>query len=191
MNLPDMQTMREKIITRYVKALDTGDLDEIAVVLQITETDSDLDHIISEINLAYAEELEISPISLDAEQVRELLQQHFPSAFRESQDIPVLTVREVAAHLVANRMVTPADKETSLKLMRVHIPLPAWLSLPEIRKLGQQFGFSVSERFLKVFRNAAIQMSMGRGQAQMTAARRKTSRRHPRSDRSDKEKNAR
>jgi hypothetical protein len=190
MNQPDVKKMREKTISRYVKALDSSDLDEIAAVLQIAETDSELDRIISEINLVYAEELGLSPVSLAAEKVRDLLQQHFPSSFGEPQGIPAITVSEVAAHLVANRMVTPADKETSLKLLRVQIPLPAWLSLPEIRKLGQQFGFSVSERFLKVFRDAAIQMSMGRGQAQMTAARRKSSRRHPSGDHSDQENNA-
>ncbi|MCL4559885.1 MAG: hypothetical protein M1281_04615 [Chloroflexi bacterium] len=190
MNQPDVKKMREKTISRYVKALDSSDLDEIAAVLQISETDGELDRIISEINVAYAEELGLSPISLAAEQVRDLLQQHFPSAFGEPQEIPAITVSEVAAHLVANRMVAPADKETNLKLLRVHIPLPAWLSLPEIRMLGQQFGFNLSERFLKVFRDAAIQMSMGRGQAQMTAARRKTSRRRAGGDNSDKENNA-
>jgi hypothetical protein len=53
--------------------------------------------------------------------------------------------------------------------------------LPEIRKLSQQLSFNVSERFLKLFRDAAIQMSMGRGQAQMAATRRKISRRYPHS----------
>lgn len=189
MNQPDVQMMREKTISRYVKALDAGDLDEIAMVLQIAEKDSGLDRIINEINLAYAEERGLSPISLAAEQIRSLLQQHFPSAYGDAQEIPEITVSEVAAHLVANRLVFSADKETSLNLLRVHVPLPAWLSLPEIRKLAQQFGFGVSERFLKVFRDTAIQMSMGRGQAQMAAARRKTSRRRFGAGRSDKDNN--
>jgi hypothetical protein len=189
MNQSDVQILREKTISRYVKALDAGNLDEIGSVLEIAEIDSELDHIISEINLAYAEELELSPISLEAEQVRELLKQHFPSSFGEPQDIPEITVGEVAAHIVASRTAPQAEKETSMKLLRIHIPLPDRLGLPEIRKLGQQFGFAVSERFLKLFREAAIQMSMGRGQAQMAAARRKAPRHRPASGRSGKENN--
>jgi hypothetical protein len=190
MNQPDMQTMHEKTISRYVNALDARDLDEIAAVLQITELDSELDRIVTEITLAYAEELGLSPVSLDAEQIRDLLQQHFPSSFDDSQDIPVITVSDVAAHLVAKRLVPSDDKESSLKLIGVHLSLPGRLSLPEIRKLAQEFGFSVSERFLKVFRDAAIQMSMGHGQAQMVAARRKTSNRFSGNYRPDKDKNA-
>lgn len=189
MNQPYSNAFREQSIARYVRALDSGNLDEIAAVLQIAEGDAELDRIIGEINWAYAEELELSSTSLESAQIRELLHKHFPSAFSESDEIPPLTVSEVAAHLVASRLVPAADQESSLKLLRVHIPLPAWLSLPEIRKFSQQFSFNVSERFLKVFRDAAIQMSMGRGQAQMAATRRKTARRYPRGGTRSKEEN--
>jgi hypothetical protein len=81
--------------------------------------------------------------------------------------------------LVANRLVPLSDKESSLKFLNVHQALPDWLSLPEIRKLIEKFGYKVSDRFLKAFREAAIQMSMGRGEAQMAATRRKISRHYP------------
>ena len=175
-NQPNSTALLEKSIIRYVRAMDTGNLDEIAAVLQIAETDAALDRIISEINSAYADELGLSPVSAESAQVRSLLQVHFPSAFTETDEVPQLTVSQVTARLVAERLVPPTDQETSQKLLHAHIPLPTWLSLPEIRKLSQQLKVTVSDRFLKVFRDAAIQMSMGRGQAQMAATRRKNTR---------------
>lgn len=189
MNQPYSKALLESSIARYVRALDAGNLDEIAAVLQIAEGDAELDRIIEEINWAYAEEMNLSPVSMESEKIRQLLHEHFPSAFMEIEEIPPITIGEVTAHIVANRLVPPSDQESSLKLLRVHIPLPAWLSLPEIRKLSHQLSFNVSERFLKVFRDAAIQMSMGRGQAQMAATRRKTSRRYPRSGARSNEEN--
>lgn len=189
MNQPNSKAQIERSITRYVRALDASNLDEIAEVLQIAEEDAELDRIIGEINEAYAEEIGLSVNSLDSEKVRKLLQENFLSVFSESIEISPITVGEVTAHLIANQLVPPADQENSLKLLHINIPLPKWLSLPEIRSLSHQLSLNVSERFLKAFRDAAIQMSMGRGQAQMTAARRKTSCR-PGNDRSNEENNA-
>ena len=178
-NQPFSKALLEDSIARYVRALDSGNLDEIASVLQIAEENAEFDRIIEEINWAFAEEIGVSSISLESAQIHTLLQEHYPNAFGESDEIPPITVSEVAAHLVANRLVPPSERENSQKLLHVKIPLPSWLSLPEIRILSQQFSFNVSERFLKVFRNAAIQMSIGRGQSQMAATRRKISRRNP------------
>lgn len=189
MNQPNSKAQIERSITRYVRALDASNLDEIAEVLQIAEEDAELDRIIGEINWAYAEEIGLSVNSVDSEKVRKLLQENFLSVFSESIEISPITVGEVTAHLIANQLVPPADQENSLKLLHINIPLPKWLSLPEIRSLSHQLSLNVSERFLKAFRDAAIQMSMGRGQAQMTAARRKTSCR-PGNDRSNEENNA-
>lgn len=189
MNQPNSKAQIERSITRYVRALDASNLDEIAEVLQIAEEDAELDRIIGEINWAYADEIGLSVNSVDSEKVRKLLQENFLSVFSESIEISPITVGEVTAHLIANQLVPPADQENSLKLLHINIPLPKWLSLPEIRSLSHQLSLNVSERFLKVFRDAAIQMSMGRGQAQMTAARRKTSCR-PGNDRSNEENNA-
>lgn len=173
------RTFLERSIDRYIRAMDSGDLDEIAIVLRIAEENNELDQIIEEINWAYAEDMGLSSMSLESAQIRTLLQEHFPSAFGQPGEKTLITVSEVTAHLVANRLVLPSDQESSLKFLNVHHALPSWLSLPEIRKLIQQFGYTVSDRFLKAFRDAAIQMSMGRGEAQMAATRRKTSRPYP------------
>ncbi len=173
------RTFQERSIDRYIRALDSGDLDEIVTVLHIAEENNEMNQIIEEINLAYAEDMGLSSTSLESTQIRTLLQEHFPSAFGQPSENPPITVSEVAAHLVANRLVPPSDQESSLKFLNVHHALPDWLSQPEIRKLIQQFGYKVSDRFLKAFRDAAIQMSMARGEAQMAATRRKISRRYP------------
>jgi hypothetical protein len=173
MKQPNSRAFLERSIDAYIRALDSGDLDEIAAVLQVAEKDEELDKIIEEVNLAYAEEMELSSAHLESAQIRTLLQEHFPSAFGQFDENPPITVSEVAAHLVANRLVPSSDQESNLKLLSIHHILPDWLSLPEVRRFIQQFGFKGSERFLKAFRDAAIQMSMGRGQAQMAATRRK------------------
>jgi hypothetical protein len=187
MKQPKPQDFLERSIDRYIKALDSGNLDELALVLQIAEGDKDLDRIIEEVSWAYAEEMEISSTHLESAQVRTLLQEHFPSAFDQPTENSPITVSEVAAHLAANRLVPPSDQESHLKLLSIHHTLPDWLSLPEVRRFIQHFGFKVSERFLRVFRDAAIQISMGRGQAQMAATRRKQSRRYPDGDAQSKE----
>lgn len=165
--------VRERAIYRYVRALDAGNMDEIIAVLQIVESDPELDRIISEINNSFAEELPQFSLSQDANRVRDLLHSHLPSRYPEAVEDSPLIVSEVISRLVSERIIPDADLEISHKLLHVHMSLPEWLSLAEIRKLGVQLRVQASDRFWKVFRDTAIQMSMGRGQAQMAAARRK------------------
>ena len=169
---------RDQLVSRYVRALDNGDMEIVGQVLGIAETDSVLDQIIAEINLSIADELGLSGVSTQVTQVSNLLHEHLSSAFTEHQDDAPILVSEVTARLVAERNVPDLDQEKIWDLLHIQLPLPKWLSLPEIRKLSQQFGVSVSERFLKVFRDTAIQMSMGRGEAQMAATRLKQARSH-------------
>ncbi len=53
--------LREKLIYRYVQAMDQGDVEEIAIVLEAALNDSELDRIITEIDLAYQEEELLTP----------------------------------------------------------------------------------------------------------------------------------
>ena len=55
---------REKAIYRYVTALDNGDMDGVAEVLDLALCDPELERIIEEIDLAYQEEEEITPTRL-------------------------------------------------------------------------------------------------------------------------------
>ena len=47
--------LREKLIYRYVQAMDRGDVQKIAAVLEAALNDPELDRIITEIDLAYQE----------------------------------------------------------------------------------------------------------------------------------------
>ena len=178
MNHSNASNSRDQLVSRYVRALDGGDMEMVGQVLEIAETDSVLDQIIAEINFSIADELGLSGVSAQVAQVSSLLHEHLASAFTEAQEDAPILVSEVTAHLVAERKVPDLDQEKIWNLLHIQLPLPKRLSLPEIRKFSQQFGVSVSERFLKVFRDTAIQMSMGRGEAQMAATRRKQGRSH-------------
>lgn len=190
MNQQLFSLRREQAIHRYVRAVDAGDLEEISAVLRQAETDAELDRLIIEINQSFAEDMGLSSEAQDAELVRLLARQHLSSAFQEDEPDAPLIVSEVAARMVSERVVPTADLETGRRLLAVHIPLPGWLSLAEVRKLAEKLRFPASDRFWKVFRETAIQMTMGRGQAQMAATRRKhAGRAHPHTSETHHEEN--
>jgi DNA-binding phage protein len=164
---------REKLIYRYVTALDQGDIGEVAAVLEAALDDSELNQAIVEINMAYHEEEGLSQFAADANLVRELLRKHFLSAFEEDTDEGPLTVGEVAARLQADRRISKIDQETNHLLLRSTIPVPTWLSISNVKKLAAELGVSASERFWDTFRDVAISLSMGRShkQARLAAAR--------------------
>jgi hypothetical protein len=169
---------RDRASDQYVRALDTGDLDVVLAVLQMAEVDEELDRMIGVINQAYAEEIGLSPVDADAEQVRQLMRKHLTSAFAVPEAPPdePLTVGEVAARLASEGGLPEADQEITRQLLNIQDVLPEWLGFSEILKLGEKLRIRASERFWDTFRDIAIQMAMGRGQAQMAAARSK--RRH-------------
>lgn len=173
-NLDQETILREKLIYRYVQAMDRGDVDEIAAVLEAALDDPELDRIITEIDLAYQEEEQLTPIAQDAELVRKLLREHLPSAFEteESDDKP-LTVGEVAARLKADRKVPIADEETNRLLLTSSKTIPTWLSGKAIKKLAEELGVTASKRFWQMFKDTAITLNMGRShsQTQLLAAR--------------------
>lgn len=171
----DQETIRrEKLIYRYIQAMDRGDVEEIAAVLEAALDDPELDRIITEIDLAYQEEEQLTPIAQDAELVRKLIREHLSSAFQteESDDKP-LTVGEVAARLKADRKVPEADEETNRLLLTSSKSIPTWLSGKAIKKLAEELGVTASKHFWRVFKDTAITLNMGRShsQAQLLAAR--------------------
>jgi hypothetical protein len=173
MDQQDFSYIRERAVDRYVRALDAGNFEEITAVLLLAESDAELDRRIAEVNQAYGEELGLAATAQDTETVRDLLRQYLPSAFEETETDAPITVSEVAARLVAENSLPEPDRETGRRLLNIQVTLPDWLSLPEIRKLGERLRIKASDRFWRAFREVALQMSMGRSQTQMAAARRK------------------
>lgn len=170
----------ERVIHRYVKALDTGDMDGVAAVLQAAMDDPELDRLISEVNFAYQDEELLIPASEDAELVRNLLGEHLVSAFDmdEPEDEP-LTVGIVAARLEADRRVPQADREANRLLIGNTVELPEWLSRQEVERLANMLGVEAGKRFWRVFRDTAIslQIEHSRSQAQLAAARKEGAKR--------------
>lgn len=175
----DQNLSQVRMIHRYVQALDQGDVEEIAAILEAALDDPELDRVIEEINLSYQEELHLTPITTDAEVVRELVSKHILSAFEEEKlDEKPLTVGEVAARLQADRSVPSADQEANRSLLSSSELLPPLLSIQEIRKLADRLRVKASDRYWRNFRDTAITLGMGRGQsqAQLAAARDRTQR---------------
>lgn len=172
---------REKVLYRYANALERGDVDTLAVVLQEAEYDATLERMLMEVHEAYQVEKDAVAYVKDAALVRQLLQQHLPSGLTnpvEDVEIPRLTVSDVVARLQSEAAVRgPIKQEVATIVQQLRqntTPLPNSLSLRSTRRLFMQLGVSVSDRFQKLFRETAIFLSMGReqGMAQLAATRR-------------------
>lgn len=179
--------LREKLIYQYVTALDEGDLDAIAPVLEAAIEDPELEQAIAEINLAYQEEEGIAPAADDARLVRELLRKHLTS----TRETPVetskpLTVGDVASRLQDDPKLSPEDRHIVESLLDFTVELPASLGMPDVKKLGDELGIKASDRFWQAFRTKAIFMRMRRShekaqdQTQLAAAREAVARRNTR-----------
>jgi hypothetical protein len=172
---------REKVLYRYTNALERGDADALAAVLQEAEYDVTLEHMLVEAHEAYRLEMGVVAYMRDEELIRQLLQQYLPSGLTnsiEEVEIPPLTVSDIVARLQSEAAVTGSVQEEVAsviqKLRQDTTPLPQSLSLKSTRRLFIQLGVSVSDRFQKLFRETAIFLSMGReqGMAQLAATRR-------------------
>lgn len=178
---------REKAIHRYIQALDQGDMEGVAAVLEAALDDPELERIITEINLAYQEEEQLTPIANNAQLIRDLIRKHLHSAFENYEEKKPLTIRDVvpeeeekpltvgdvAKCLQESNRVPSAERDTLRSLLGSSVPLPTSLSIRAVRQLAAQLRIKASERFLDIFRDTAIMLSMGRShsKAQLAAAR--------------------
>jgi hypothetical protein len=171
----DQQTRRyEQWLDRYVIGLDTGDAEAVAEVLTIALDDAELGRLIDEINLAYEDDERLAPLADEARKVRELARQHLPSAFENEDDshVPV-TIGEIAAILHAKRRVPFADVELNRSLLSNSAALPHPLNLPAVRALFAELDVRPSQRFIRMFYDTAITLSIARSHNQALLAARK------------------
>ncbi len=108
----NMETrLRDRALHRYIAAMERGDADGVAAILEMALDDPELDRLISEVNEAYEEEEGLTPTARDAELVRDLLHKHFASAFEnEEVETAPLEVRQVANLLERDPRVPAADR---------------------------------------------------------------------------------
>lgn len=192
MQRSNIDLTREQAIHRYIQALEQGDMEGVAAVLETALDDPEWERIITEINLAYQEEEQITPIATDAQLIRDLIRKHLHSAFENNEDkkpltvgnvVPEeeekpLTVGDVAKCLEEAKHVPSADQDTLRRLLSSSVPLPTSLSIRAVRQLAADLKIKASERFLNIFRDTAIMLGMGRShsKAQLVAAREQKSR---------------
>lgn len=180
---PQEHLEREKMLLRYLVALDNGDFEIITTILQLAETDTELELMILEVNDIYAAEIDEVTHEQDANLVRELLHTYMPSALPDSAperapEPPPLTVGNVIARIHADAAQRgKVDRETLVAtrpLQTSDTPLPTDLSSQGVSHLLQQLGIAVGRRFHDIFRETAILMRMGRnqGMARLAATRR-------------------
>ncbi|MFN3650411.1 MAG: hypothetical protein ACK47B_12610 [Armatimonadota bacterium] len=174
----DADTLRrERLAYRYVRALDRGDLEDVEAVLEAAMDDPLLSHALSEIDLAYQDELSLVPAPADVRLVRELLRKHFNSAGSDEAEEELaeepLTVSDVAVRLQHEKRVPAGDREANRRLLGSHLVVPGFLNLEAVRQLARETGVEASERFWRLFRETAIMLGIGRShqQSQMAAAR--------------------
>ena len=175
MNRPndhERAVLREKAIYRYVEALDRAELEIVAEVIGLAIDDPELSQAIIEVNSAFQQEMQLTPLSADAEIVRTLIHEHLRSGeLTHNENLP-LTVGEVAAKLKSDRRVPFTEERVNDLLLNNQQPLPALLSFEATKQIGRDLGIEASDRFWRAFRDAAITLSMGRGrESQLLAAR--------------------
>jgi hypothetical protein len=166
---------RERAAYNYVCALDEGDLEAAASIVQSAQEDPELGMMLAEIDAAYAEEDVFAPVGADAVLVQDLAFQHLPSAFRSEerwQDAP-LTVGDVAARMKTDQSIEPPDAPAAERLLQSSVAVPPRLSARAVDELAQTFGAPASGRFWRAFRDKAIMLALGRShrQAHLSAAR--------------------
>ena len=177
--------MRERVLDRYMLAIDSGDLEGMAAALdaayEVSRDDPEIGYLITEINRACREEEGLTPLAADAHLVREILRQCVPSAFETHDHLKrSLTVGDIASRLQAQGLVRLGDDGTNNALLGSTILLPKPLNAPAIKKLAGELGAGGSEFYWRAFRDEAITMSISRSHDQAKlAARERRARRPP------------
>ena len=167
---------REKLIYKYVTAMDNGDMDSVAEVLDAALTDSELARILEEIDLHYQESDGITPITSDAELVRKLAREHLHSAFDPLPNKPLdfsiikgktreeVTVGDVALIIKKAARIPRNDRDKVDSLLELQAVVPKNSGMKEIRRLFESLSLDVtfSDRFLDIFRSTSIKASINR-----------------------------
>lgn len=174
---PMTQYEREKALFKYSLALESGNLDALSQVLQLAETDPQLEEMILEISEAYQAEIDAMERTKAENLVRQLLREHLSSSIPvEEEEPPPITVADVAARIQADHSQRATARRNTLSLAKQlqtnPTPLPPKLGLPDVMQLLYQLGVAANNQFVKLFRETAIMLSMGRQQGLMAATRR-------------------
>lgn len=155
--------LRDRALHRYIAAMERGDAEGVAAILEMALDDPELDELISEVNEAYVEEEGLTPTASDAELVRDLLHKHFASAFDDERvETAPLKVRHVADRLERDPRIPSTDRGAVRSLRGVDVALPRRLDRRGMERLKRDIGVEASERFWRRFKDQAVVMEIGR-----------------------------
>ena len=167
---------RKRLIAAYFKGLETGDTDLTAAVWLAAETDAELERILQEINFDCEADLELTSFVKDAKLVRELAAEHLQTRYEEVEfEEKVLTFGDVAKKLEAKNRVPKDEEENNRQLAENDTPLPAYLSLAEIKRIAAQLKLNFKEKYWTPFFKEATFLTLRQSQQQAFATRAKRS----------------
>lgn len=157
---------RDRSVERYILALERGDFDAVAAILDEAAMDPELDRLLAEVDAALHAEAGLTIRADDAKTVRALLFRHLPSAFVEPETGPP-TVGDVAARLRADHAsgqqpLLPGDLSANDQLLGNRTVLAGRLTPRVIRQLTAPLGVQASDRYWELFRRAAVELGIAR-----------------------------
>lgn len=168
---------RERLIRRYVAALDQGDARTIEAVLDAALYDSGLDHALAEVDAAYLEEAGL-PSTDDSAVVAAMARLHLGGHAAEGP--PPLEVRSVAARLLSKGRIPPGCRAVNNSLLTSEVPLIDLLDQAAVvNLLATLLGTSPPTAYAEAFRREATLLRMAHSDGPMRIAAR-TPRRTPR-----------
>jgi hypothetical protein len=181
------QLDREKAAFLYSSALERGDFETVALMLEEAQRDATLERMIIEINEEFGRECDESLVTEavlaeDAARVEQILRECVPSgspgAAEDDAELPPLTVHTVLAQMQEDSSLKASVRQEAASLRgtlrQADVPLPGDLSQRGVRHFFSELGVTAGELLQKMFRQAAIFLAMGREQdmAQLAATRR-------------------
>jgi hypothetical protein len=175
---PDAEHSRELAEIQYVAALERGDFEAIAAILEKALADPELDRRFASIDLVFHAEAGLQSPEEQARAVRELLVRHFPSAIPETEESDALTIGMVAMRLAeeARGSLSPGDRLANLHLIERTDSLESPVTSEVVARLSAATNVAASQRYWEQFRRMAAKLAIARqhGAVELAAARRQT-----------------
>ena len=173
---------REKAVYLYFRALERGDNEAMARILKQAENDAQLEAMIWEGHQLELTERDLSEQKEASKTLVGALEEAFPGKVLQAPEPvfeapPPLTLADVAARLQTDESAqgklisAPADRNALNQLSQMRAQgLPPRLTPRHLKKLFAQLGLQTTQRFQEQFKEAAVFLSMGRGQSTYLAA---------------------
>jgi hypothetical protein len=170
---------RDREATRYLDALDAGDLEALALFWDRAASDPELEGILRELSEdLHAVEGSGTDFATDAARVRELALRHFPAASPPEDPAGPPTSADVARRLQSEAdlggRLDLEDRRANAVMLTKEEPLPEPLRLARLEQWGETLGVKASPRYWFAFHKVAVMLDMARCQQEgrLAAARR-------------------